>query len=197
MLRSCSEVPAALPCAALIPRGEPTPKRILPNHSEPAAQHGDDALPKFVQRNALASPNSRHRSRSPSRYPHQCLDSQPQRRRPTPLTGGVVPRGATNPWPGSASEEDAAPEVLPVRAFKRRSRQSSIVDMGRRMLATIHCMVEPAGPIRELAYYYPDPMWRSGDWVKNLVLFFDGVATCFPGICVTNPAASTRRSQLG
>jgi hypothetical protein len=48
------------------------------------------------------------------------------------------------------------------------------------MLATIHRMVEPAGPNRELAYYYPDPMWRSGDWVKNLVLFFDGVAILLP-----------------
>src|SRR5687768_6903612 len=42
-------------------------------------------------------------------------------------------------------------------------------------------MVEPAAPpTRELAYYYPDPMWRSGDWIKNLVLFFDGVAILLP-----------------
>lgn len=41
-------------------------------------------------------------------------------------------------------------------------------------------MAEPKAPTRELAYYYPDPMWRSGDWVKNLVLFFDGVAILLP-----------------
>ncbi len=43
-------------------------------------------------------------------------------------------------------------------------------------------MAEPAAltPTRELAYYYPDPMWRSGDWIKHLVLFFDGVAILLP-----------------
>ena len=43
-------------------------------------------------------------------------------------------------------------------------------------------IAEPAAltPTRELAYYYPDPMWRSGDWIKNLVLFFDGVAILLP-----------------
>ena len=29
---------------------------------------------------------------------------------------------------------------------------------------------------RELAFYYPNPMWTHRDWVKNLVLFFDGIA---------------------
>jgi hypothetical protein len=23
---------------------------------------------------------------------------------------------------------------------------------------------------KEIAYYYPNPMWDSGDWVKNLIL---------------------------
>jgi hypothetical protein len=32
----------------------------------------------------------------------------------------------------------------------------------------------------ELAYYYPNPMWRQGDWIKNLILFFDGVALLVP-----------------
>ena len=25
---------------------------------------------------------------------------------------------------------------------------------------------------REIAFYYPNPMWDYGDWIKNLVLFF-------------------------
>jgi hypothetical protein len=29
---------------------------------------------------------------------------------------------------------------------------------------------------KELAFYYPNPMWHHGNWVKNLILFFDGVA---------------------
>jgi hypothetical protein len=33
---------------------------------------------------------------------------------------------------------------------------------------------------RELAFYYPNPMWYSGDWVKNLILFFDGIALLVP-----------------
>jgi hypothetical protein len=32
----------------------------------------------------------------------------------------------------------------------------------------------------EIAYYYPGPLWRSGDWVKTLLLFFDGVALLVP-----------------
>lgn len=33
---------------------------------------------------------------------------------------------------------------------------------------------------KEIAYYYPNPMWDRGDWVKNLILFFDGVALLVP-----------------
>jgi hypothetical protein len=33
---------------------------------------------------------------------------------------------------------------------------------------------------KEIAYYYPDPMWGSGDWIKNLILFFDGIALLVP-----------------
>lgn len=32
----------------------------------------------------------------------------------------------------------------------------------------------------ELAFYYPGPMWHEADWVKNLILFFDGVALLVP-----------------
>lgn len=37
-------------------------------------------------------------------------------------------------------------------------------------------------PLKEIAYYYPDPMWASGDWVKNLILFFDGIALLLPRV---------------
>ncbi len=33
---------------------------------------------------------------------------------------------------------------------------------------------------KQIAYYYPNPMWDRGDWVKNLILFFDGVALLVP-----------------
>lgn len=41
-------------------------------------------------------------------------------------------------------------------------------------------MVRPWRPAKELAFYYPNPMWYSGDWVKNLILFFDGIALLVP-----------------
>lgn len=40
-----------------------------------------------------------------------------------------------------------------------------------------------AGRIRnEVAYYYPEPYWRSedGDWLKTLLLFLDGVSILLP-----------------
>jgi hypothetical protein len=33
---------------------------------------------------------------------------------------------------------------------------------------------------RELAFYYPNPMWSYGNWIKDLVLFFDGIALLVP-----------------
>lgn len=32
----------------------------------------------------------------------------------------------------------------------------------------------------KVAYYYPEPYWIDSDWVKNLILFFDGVAVLVP-----------------
>jgi len=39
-----------------------------------------------------------------------------------------------------------------------------------------------AGPMSELAYYYPEPYWLApeGSWIKSLLLFFDGVAILLP-----------------
>lgn len=32
----------------------------------------------------------------------------------------------------------------------------------------------------EVAFYYPGPSWHISDWIKNLILFFDGVALLVP-----------------
>ena len=32
----------------------------------------------------------------------------------------------------------------------------------------------------ELGFYYPGQYWHDADWIKNLVLFFDGVAMLIP-----------------
>ena len=33
---------------------------------------------------------------------------------------------------------------------------------------------------RELGFYYPGQYWHDADWIKNLVLFFDGIAMLIP-----------------
>lgn len=43
--------------------------------------------------------------------------------------------------------------------------------------------MDNAGPNdvdREFAFYYPNPYWCDHDWVKNLLLFFDGIAMLIP-----------------
>src|SRR6266550_933616 len=39
---------------------------------------------------------------------------------------------------------------------------------------------QPVGATKELAFYYPNPIWTNGDWIKNLILFFDGIALLVP-----------------
>jgi hypothetical protein len=41
--------------------------------------------------------------------------------------------------------------------------------------------------LRELAFYYPNPMWSYGNWIKNLVLFFDGIALLVPNYMKRRP----------
>jgi hypothetical protein len=40
---------------------------------------------------------------------------------------------------------------------------------------------------KELAFYYPNPMWSRGDWIKNLILFFDGIALLVPDYMKRHP----------
>lgn len=50
------------------------------------------------------------------------------------------------------------------------------------------CAIVSAMPAqRELAFYYPNPMWQHGDWIKNLVLFFDGIALLVPNYMKERP----------
>ena len=32
----------------------------------------------------------------------------------------------------------------------------------------------------DVAFYYPGQYWLSADWIKNLILFFDGIAMLVP-----------------
>lgn len=48
-------------------------------------------------------------------------------------------------------------------------------------------MAKARGPAKELAFYYPNPIWYSGDWVKNMILFFDGIALLVPNYMKRRP----------
>ena len=50
---------------------------------------------------------------------------------------------------------------------------------------------------RELALYYPNPMWTYGDWIKNLLLCFDGVALLVPGYMKERPEWLDRSIVVG
>jgi len=40
---------------------------------------------------------------------------------------------------------------------------------------------------KELAFYYPGPVWHSGNWIKTLILFFDGIALLVPNYIKDKP----------
>ena len=39
----------------------------------------------------------------------------------------------------------------------------------------------------EVAFYYPGPVWHVGEWVKNLILFFDGIGLLVPEYMKEHP----------
>ena len=56
-------------------------------------------------------------------------------------------------------------------------------------------LIQPEGGRRwrripRYAFYYPNPVWTNGDWVKNLILFFDGVALLVPDYMRESPFRS-------
>ena len=50
---------------------------------------------------------------------------------------------------------------------------------------------------REIAFYYPNPVWTYGDWIKNLVLFFDGIALLVPDYMRDRPEQIDRPIVVG
>ena len=63
------------------------------------------------------------------------------------------------------------------------------------MVLPVHAMT-PA-KTREFAFYYPNPMWAYGDWIKNLVLFFDGIALLVPDYMKELPEEIDRPIVVG
>ena len=41
---------------------------------------------------------------------------------------------------------------------------------------------------KDIVYYYPNPMWIRGEWIKNLILFFDGIALLVPNYMRDRPS---------
>lgn len=50
---------------------------------------------------------------------------------------------------------------------------------------------------REFAFYYPNPIWTYGDWIKSLVLFFDGIALLVPDYMKERPEQVDRPIVVG
>lgn len=50
---------------------------------------------------------------------------------------------------------------------------------------------------KDLAFYYPNPMWSHGDWIKNLILFFDGIALLVPNYMRNRPETLDRPIVTG
>ena len=50
---------------------------------------------------------------------------------------------------------------------------------------------------REIAFYYPNPVWTYGDWIKNLILFFDGIALLVPDYMKDRPEQIDRPIVVG
>lgn len=46
---------------------------------------------------------------------------------------------------------------------------------------------QPFNETPEIAFYYPNPTWHSGDWIKSSILFFDGVALLVPSYMKNAP----------
>ena len=38
----------------------------------------------------------------------------------------------------------------------------------------------PEAQSKEIAFYYPGPMWHHDDWIKTMILFFDGIGILLP-----------------
>jgi hypothetical protein len=45
---------------------------------------------------------------------------------------------------------------------------------------------------KEIAFYYPGPMWHSDDWTKTMILFFDGIGILLPDYLKGSRSAKTR-----
>jgi len=59
--------------------------------------------------------------------------------------------------------------------MKRKSRES--VTKGGVAKAKAK---KASSKLADVAFYYPGPVWHSGEWIKNLLLFFDGIALLVP-----------------
>lgn len=49
----------------------------------------------------------------------------------------------------------------------------------------------PAVQTKEVAFYYPGPMWHHDDWIKTMILFFDGIGILLPNYLNGKPEHET------
>ena len=69
------------------------------------------------------------------------------------------------------------------RSLKKKPKSTRKSSHGAKASAKLGAPIivkQVDGERPELAFYYPNPIWMNGDWIKNLVLFFDGIALLVP-----------------
>lgn len=63
-----------------------------------------------------------------------------------------------------------------------------------RLWADEVCIIVPMAKeveSKEIAFYYPGPMWHRDDWIKTMILFFDGIGILLPNYLHGNPEHET------
>jgi hypothetical protein len=84
------------------------------------------------------------------------------------------------PAKAKAAEPKAAPKKkTPVRRVKEAPKRTRVEFVPEVVVPGL-TKQESEGALPEVAFYYPNPYWRNVDWVKNIILFFDGIGMLIP-----------------
>src|SRR5690349_11090365 len=83
------------------------------------------------------------------------------------------------------------------RKSRRTTRQRKTTATKRRRAVSVPDVALPApsptepsaAGTREIAFYYPGHIWSRPDWIKTLLLFFDGVGLLVPEYKQREPEA--------
>lgn len=117
---------------------------------------------------------------------------QPQAKRPVPKKRRKVKPQRVLAVQNASNEELKIPKakagtIQSSRSTKRKAKPTlsnaskpSVLSVDRNTEYKGEHLSSESQAHPDIAFYYPNPGWYSGDWVKNLILFFDGIALLVP-----------------